>query len=87
MQKYHFLPEISADLRHQLINSIGSWRLEGLEPDAEMVLDAQLVALGQKTPEQAIQDALKRVWKCVWINIHALIKYFKRKNLITIKLK
>ena len=61
MQKYRFLPEISADLRHQLINSIGSWRLEGLEPDAEMVLDAQLVVLGQKTPEQAIQDALKRV--------------------------
>ncbi|MBR7060024.1 MAG: hypothetical protein IKI22_05425 [Neisseriaceae bacterium] len=61
MQKYHFLPEISADFRHQLINSIGSWKLEGLEPDAEMVLDAQLVALGQKTAEEVIKDALKRV--------------------------
>ncbi|MBR6027066.1 MAG: hypothetical protein IK065_05670 [Neisseriaceae bacterium] len=61
MQKYHFLPEISADFRNQLINSIGSWKLEGLEPDAQMVLDAQLVALGQKTAEDVIKEALTRV--------------------------
>lgn len=61
MPQYHFLPEISQSFKNDLISTIGSCRLEGLEPNPETVMDLQLVHLGQKTYEQVIAAAIERV--------------------------
>ncbi|MBQ9618956.1 MAG: hypothetical protein IJR44_00520 [Neisseriaceae bacterium] len=61
MTEYHFLPEISSAFKADLMNMIGSCRLESLEPTPETVVDLQLVHLGQKTHEQIIANAIERV--------------------------
>ena len=61
MTEYHFLPETSQSFKNDLITTIGSWRLEGLEPNPETVMDLQLVHLGQKTYDQVIAAAIERV--------------------------
>ena len=61
MTEYHFLPEISQSFKDDLINTIGSCRLENLEPKPETVMDLQLVHLGQKTYDQIIATAIERV--------------------------
>ena len=61
MTEYHFLPEISPAFKVDLMNTIGSCRLENLEPNPETVMDLQLVHLGQKTYDQVIAAAIERV--------------------------
>ena len=56
MQQYEFLPEISPEFRARLINIIGSWRLEGLEPSPELILNLQLVQLGKMSYEDVFSS-------------------------------
>ena len=60
MNKYHFLPEISQSFKDDLINTIGSWRLEGLEPSPDTIMDLQMVHLGKMTYDQAAKKAIER---------------------------
>ena len=61
MTQYHFLPEISQAFKDNLINSLGSWKLEGLEPSQEVIDDLQLVHLGKMSYDQVAKKAIERV--------------------------
>ena len=56
MQQYEFLPETSPEFRAKLINTIGSWQLEGLEPSPELILNLQLVQLGKMSYEDVFSS-------------------------------
>lgn len=55
-----FLPETTKETEERIVNLIGSWRLEGLEPSEETIRDIQLVELGKLTYDEAVELAIQR---------------------------
>lgn len=59
--EYEFLPETTEETKSSIMNTVGSWRLSGLEPSPEAVRDMELIDLGKLTCDEAVERAIKRV--------------------------
>lgn len=46
--------------RDTIDNLVGSWRMEGLEPSAEIIRDMERVAVGEISCEEAVKAAIER---------------------------
>ncbi|WP_314369002.1 antitoxin VbhA family protein [Neisseria cinerea] len=55
-----FLPETTKETEDRIVNLIGSWRLEGLEPSKETIRDIELIELGRLTYDEAVELAIQR---------------------------
>ncbi|MDO5638824.1 MAG: antitoxin VbhA family protein [Neisseria sp.] len=51
---------LTSEQRNVIENLIGSWRMEGLEPSAEIVRDMERVSAGEISCEEAVQSAIAR---------------------------
>lgn len=59
--EYEFLPETTEETKSSIMNTVGSWRLEGLEVSPETVRDMELMDLGRLTCDEAVKRVIQRV--------------------------
>ena len=59
--KYEFLPETTEETKSSIMNTVGSWRLEGLEVSPETVRDMELMDLGRLTCDEEVDRVIQRV--------------------------
>ena len=59
--KYEFLPETTEETKSSIMNTVGSWRLDGLEVSPETVRDMELMDLGRLTCDEAVDRVIQRV--------------------------